>query len=135
MQEPKGDEGLLGHLARQMVYEENRKILYKHGKSDSAKTYTITKENHPLVHLGITWAQFNMITPVADMTLRSILWMMFTCVRTCMVARASCAKYRILHYGLGPLSFGERHFYCREVSGLHVLVFIFLHIYSKLPCS
>ena len=43
---------LLGHLARQMVYEENRKILYKHGKSSFSMTFTITKENHPLFHLG-----------------------------------------------------------------------------------
>ena len=40
------------HLARQMVYEENRKILYKHGKSSFSMTFTITKENLPLFHLG-----------------------------------------------------------------------------------
>jgi len=37
----------LGHLARQLVYEEGRVIFYKWGKSSSAKTYAITKESKP----------------------------------------------------------------------------------------
>ena len=32
----------LGHLARQLVYEESRVIFYKWGKSSSAKTHAIT---------------------------------------------------------------------------------------------
>ena len=42
----------LGHLARKLVYDENRVIFYKYGKSSSAKTYTLTKEQHPIFHLA-----------------------------------------------------------------------------------
>ena len=42
----------LGHLARRLVYEEGKEILYKHGKSNSAKTYTITKDDKPSFHLA-----------------------------------------------------------------------------------
>ena len=42
----------LGHLARQLVYEESRVIFYKWGKSSSAKTHAITKESEPKFHLA-----------------------------------------------------------------------------------
>ena len=42
----------LGHLARRLVYEESRVIFYKYGKSNSAKTYTITKDHKPIFHLA-----------------------------------------------------------------------------------
>ena len=41
----------LGHVARQLVYEESRVIYYKHGKSNSAN-YTITKDDKPRFHLA-----------------------------------------------------------------------------------
>ena len=43
----------LGHVARQLVYEESRVIYYKHGKSNNAKTYTITKDALPSFHLAV----------------------------------------------------------------------------------
>ena len=42
----------LGHLAKRLVYEENRVIFDKHGRSSSAKTYTITKEQNPKFHVA-----------------------------------------------------------------------------------
>ena len=42
----------LGHLARQLVYEESKMIFYKWGKSSSAKTHAITKESGVRFHLA-----------------------------------------------------------------------------------
>ena len=42
----------LGHLARQLVFEESKVIFYKWGKSSSAKTHAITKESGVRFHLA-----------------------------------------------------------------------------------
>lgn len=34
------------------VYDESRVMFFKYGKSSSAKTYTLTKEQHPIFHLA-----------------------------------------------------------------------------------
>ena len=60
------------------VYDENRVIFYKYGKSSSAKTYTLTKEQHPI----FTWPRSYMIATLDDSKPPSTVWLMWNCGTT-----------------------------------------------------